>query len=83
MDPEPPRPQWLVQSDLLTTFATLAAAESSRADTDSSTIAEGAPDLLAQLIENLDNVVPLVSFSLVYLVFIISFVERIHIKRCR
>lgn len=83
MDPEPPRPQWLVQSDLLTTFATLAAAESSQVDTDSSSIPERAPDLLAQLIENLDNVVPLVSFTWFYLVFIISFVKSIHIKRRR
>lgn len=60
VDPEPPRPQWLVQSDLLTTFATLAAAESSQVDTDSSRMPERAPDLLAQLIENLDNVVPLI-----------------------
>ncbi|KAF5743143.1 hypothetical protein HS088_TW09G01208 [Tripterygium wilfordii] len=58
VDPEPPRPQWLVQSNLLNGVATLAAAESSQGPTENNNTEETARNLLEQLISGLDNIIP-------------------------
>lgn len=64
MDPEPPQPNWLVHSNLLTTAATLIAAESSsqgRAENDvNNSTSENAAVLLQDLMSRLDDVLPLV-----------------------
>ncbi|KAK7377147.1 hypothetical protein VNO80_02567 [Phaseolus coccineus] len=59
VDPEPPQPQWLVQSNLLTTAATLFAAESSQASAANETTQEDAANMLQDLINRLEEVVPL------------------------
>ncbi|KAG2390141.1 E3 ubiquitin-protein [Vigna angularis] len=59
VDPEPPQPQWLVQSNLLTTAATLFAAESSQASAENGTTQEDAANILQDLINRLEEVVPL------------------------
>ena len=63
VDPEPPQPQWLVQSNLLNAAASLMAAESSStapsrvpAENDSGASQTAAADLFQSLIENLDDV---------------------------
>ncbi|VVA11681.1 PREDICTED: E3 ubiquitin-ligase [Prunus dulcis] len=61
VDREPPQPQWLVQSNLMT--AALAAGSSSvpgrpESGTDDSNNSESAVNLLQSLIDNLDNVFP-------------------------
>lgn len=60
MDPEPPQPQWLVRSNLMTTAATLFAAESSQGTAESNNTTENAASLLQELITSLDDVLPLV-----------------------
>lgn len=60
VDPEPPQPQWLVQSNLLSTAATLFAAESSQASAANETTQEDAANMLQDLINRLEEVVPLV-----------------------
>ena len=50
MDQEPPRPQWMVQSDLLNTFI----------EAESSDTPENAASVLQQLMSSLDDVIPLV-----------------------
>ncbi|CAK7352706.1 unnamed protein product [Dovyalis caffra] len=55
VDPEPPRPQWLVRSNILDSI--LHEAESSGRPGDSNTI-ETAPNLLGELISNLDDMIP-------------------------
>jgi len=59
VDPEPPQPQWLVQSNLLTTAATLFAAESSQAPAANETTQEDAANMLQDLLNRLEEVVPL------------------------
>ncbi|XP_027332690.1 E3 ubiquitin-protein ligase AIP2 [Abrus precatorius] len=59
VDREPPQPQWLVQSNLLTTAATLFAAESSQAAAANDTTPEDASNVLQELINRLEEVVPL------------------------
>ena len=63
MDPEPPQPQWLVQSNLMTTVATLLAAESSQGQLENNTTQESAGNLFQELINSFDNAVPWVFFS--------------------
>lgn len=60
VDPEPPQPQWLVQSNLLTTAAALFGAESSQASAANETTQEDAAHMLQDLINRLEEVVPLV-----------------------
>ncbi|RDX68409.1 E3 ubiquitin-protein ligase AIP2 [Mucuna pruriens] len=60
VDPEPAQPQWLVQSNLLTTAATLFAAESSQTSAANDTTQEDAANMLQDLINRLEEVVPLV-----------------------
>lgn len=60
VDPEPPQPQWLVQSNLLTTAATLFAAESSQGLEENNTSTENAASLLQELMGRLGDVLPLV-----------------------
>lgn len=60
MDPEPPRPQWLVQSDLLTAAVALSNAESAedgRAESDNTT-SENAANILLRLMDNLQEILP-------------------------
>ncbi|XP_022981152.1 E3 ubiquitin-protein ligase AIP2 [Cucurbita maxima] len=58
VDPEPPQPQWLVQSNLLTAAAaTLFNAESSQALVDNNNNSENTTDFLQAVIENLENAV--------------------------
>ncbi|KRH15708.1 hypothetical protein GLYMA_14G105900v4 [Glycine max] len=59
VDPEPPQPQWLVQSNLLTTAATLFAAESSQASEANETTQDDATNMLEDLLNRLEEVVPL------------------------
>ncbi|XP_050364903.1 E3 ubiquitin-protein ligase AIP2 [Argentina anserina] len=66
VDREPPQPQWLVQSNLMASAATLFAAESSGAgrpvaetgSNDGGGESESAANLLQSLIDNLDSVLP-------------------------
>lgn len=63
VDPEPPQPQWLVQSNLLTAAAAaLSNAESSQGPAENSNTSENATNILQALIENLDNAVDGVMF---------------------
>jgi E3 ubiquitin-protein ligase AIP2 len=55
VDQEPSQPQWLVESNLLTSAATLFAAQSSQENT-----SEDAANLLQELVDRLDNVVPMI-----------------------
>lgn len=57
VDPEPPRPQWLVQSDLINTVANLVSAGSSH-PTEERNLSETAANLLQELIRNVDNTIP-------------------------
>ncbi|KAF5445251.1 hypothetical protein F2P56_034316 [Juglans regia] len=57
VDPEPPQPQWLVESNLLTTAATLFAAESSQ---ENNPTTENAASLLQELMSRLGDVLPLI-----------------------
>ncbi|KAL1353373.1 hypothetical protein HN51_017328 [Arachis hypogaea] len=59
VDPEPPQPQWLVQSNLLSTAATLFAAESSQGSAATDTTPENAANVLQELINRLEEVMPL------------------------
>lgn len=62
VDSEPPQPDWLVQSNLLTAAATLLHGESS-GQLDSSNTTDGAVNILQELVDRLDNFVPEVSFA--------------------
>ncbi|KAM7507393.1 hypothetical protein LguiA_017846 [Lonicera macranthoides] len=55
VDREPPQPQWLVESNLLTSAATLFSAQSSQEN-----MSEDAANLLQELVDRLDNVVPMI-----------------------
>lgn len=61
VDPEPPQPDWLVRSNLLTAAATLFQGESSELQLGNSNSEEGAASLLRQLADSLDNIIPEVS----------------------
>ncbi|KAL6965675.1 D-lactate dehydrogenase [Sarracenia purpurea var. burkii] len=58
VDPEPPQPQWLVQSNFLTTVATLLAAESSQGPTENNSTPESSANLIQELISSFDNTLP-------------------------
>ncbi|KAJ1430149.1 Zinc finger, RING-type [Sesbania bispinosa] len=60
VDPEPAQPQWLVQSNLLATAATLFAAESSHGSAANGTTPEDASNVLEDLMNRLEEVVPLI-----------------------
>ncbi|KAL6578545.1 D-lactate dehydrogenase [Orobanche minor] len=57
VDPEPPQPGWLVRSNLLTAAATLFQGESSEGQMGNIT-SEGAVNLLQDLVDRLDDIVP-------------------------
>uniref|UniRef100_A0A5B7BAC9 RING-type E3 ubiquitin transferase n=1 Tax=Davidia involucrata TaxID=16924 RepID=A0A5B7BAC9_DAVIN len=57
VDPQPPQPEWLVQSNLLTTVATLFTAESSQENSNTS---ESAVNLIQELVDSLDNALPVI-----------------------
>lgn len=61
VDPEPPQPDWLVQSNLLTAAAALLHGESSGEQTGSTNSEEGAANLLHELANSLDDILPEVS----------------------
>ena len=58
MDPEPPQPQWLVQSNLMNGLAAAATAESSQGSAVNVNTVENAASVLEQLINHLDTVIP-------------------------
>ncbi|KAE8689066.1 E3 ubiquitin-protein ligase AIP2 [Hibiscus syriacus] len=58
LDPEPPQPQWLVQSNLMNAFASAANAEFSKGSATNVNIIENAANVLEQLINHLDTVIP-------------------------
>ncbi|KAK2979091.1 hypothetical protein RJ640_022573 [Escallonia rubra] len=60
VDREPPQPDWLVQSNLLATVATLFPAESSRDLVENNNTSEDAANLLNELVERFDNIVPMI-----------------------
>ncbi|KAK3025922.1 hypothetical protein RJ639_041312 [Escallonia herrerae] len=60
VDQEPPQPDWLVQSNLLASVATLFPAESSRDLVENNNTSEDAANLLNELVERFDNIVPMV-----------------------
>lgn len=64
MDPEPPQPQWLVQSNLMNAFASAATAESSRGLAGNVNTVENAANVLQELINHLDTVIPEVFLNL-------------------
>ncbi|XP_050218868.1 E3 ubiquitin-protein ligase AIP2 [Mercurialis annua] len=60
VDPEPPQPQWLVQTNLMNSMASILAAGSSRdrVDDSNNNIAESASSMLEELLTNLDEIIP-------------------------
>lgn len=64
VDPEPPQPAWLVQSNLLTAAATLFNGESSAMQPNSNS-ADGSANLLEELLDRLNNIVPEVCCDLI------------------
>ncbi|CAH9099654.1 unnamed protein product [Cuscuta europaea] len=60
VDPEPPQPDWLVMSNLLSAAATLSAGQFSEEHAGSNNPSDGATDLLQQLADRLDDIVPLI-----------------------
>ncbi|KAG8375449.1 hypothetical protein BUALT_Bualt10G0101100 [Buddleja alternifolia] len=58
VDPEPPQPDWLVQANLMTAAATLFNGESSGGELGDGNSVEGATNLLQELVDRLDNIVP-------------------------
>ncbi|CAL0332210.1 unnamed protein product [Lupinus luteus] len=59
VDPEPPQPQWLVHENLLSTAATLFAAETSQGSVANDTTPENTANVLQELLTRLEEVVPL------------------------
>lgn len=59
VDPEPPQPEWLVQSNLLTAVANLLPAASSDGQTENNNMSEEAANLLQGLVDRLDDIVPM------------------------
>lgn len=68
VDPEPPQPNWLVQSNLLNYAASLANAEPSQGQAENQNVPEIAANLLESLMDSFDTVLPTV---LLFLHFII------------
>lgn len=60
VDPEPPEPDWLVQSNLLTAAATLLAPESSHETEGNTSRPEDATNMLQELFDRLDDMVPMI-----------------------
>nr|GMD83737.1 E3 ubiquitin-protein ligase AIP2 [Ipomoea batatas] len=60
VDPEPPQPDWLVMSNLLSAAATLPAGQSSEENPASSNSSEAAANLLRELADRLDDIVPMI-----------------------
>lgn len=58
VDPEPPRPQWLVQSSIMSTMAAVMEAGSSEDPGEMRNNAESATGMLEELISSLDNIIP-------------------------
>ncbi|KAM7276516.1 hypothetical protein ACFE04_018382 [Oxalis oulophora] len=61
VDPEPPQPNWLVQQNIMNAVATLLSDEASRPSTDPSdsiTTAETAVNMLQELVDNIDTMIP-------------------------
>ncbi|KAL3633446.1 D-lactate dehydrogenase [Castilleja foliolosa] len=58
VDPEPPQPNWLVRSNLLTAAATLFQGESSEGQNGNTNSEEGSVNLLQDLVDRLDDIVP-------------------------
>jgi E3 ubiquitin-protein ligase AIP2 len=61
VDPEPPQPQWLVQQNLMDAVASLLTADASRpasSPTNSITTAETAVNMLQELVDNIDTMIP-------------------------
>ncbi|KAL3500340.1 hypothetical protein ACH5RR_039433 [Cinchona calisaya] len=58
VDPEPPQPDWLVRSNLLSAAATLFSGESSNEQVGNINTSEEAANLVRQLVDRLDNMVP-------------------------
>lgn len=58
MDPEPPQPLWLVQSNLINAVSSLVTAESSQGPVNSNSTSEAAANIFQELIDNLDSVIP-------------------------
>nr|XP_027079556.1 E3 ubiquitin-protein ligase AIP2-like [Coffea arabica] len=60
VDPEPPQPDWLVQSNFLSAAATLFSGESSNEPVGNSNTSEEAANLVRQLFDRLDTMVPVI-----------------------
>lgn len=60
VDPEPPQPEWLVQSNLLSAMANLVPATTSEDQTGNSNTSEEAARILQGLVDRLDDIVPMV-----------------------
>ncbi|XWS26503.1 hypothetical protein CRYUN_Cryun26dG0037400 [Craigia yunnanensis] len=58
VDPEPPQPQWLVQSNLMNGLASAATAESSQGSAVNVNTVENVANVLEQLINHFDTVLP-------------------------
>lgn len=58
MDPEPPRPAWLVRSNLMSTVGALATAEFSEADVENINLMASTSSLLQELMNSVDDVIP-------------------------
>lgn len=65
VDPEPPQPDWLVQRSLLSAAAALFSGESSNEQVGNSNTSEEGANLVRDLLDRLDNMVPVVFFYLV------------------
>ncbi|KAL8107435.1 E3 ubiquitin-protein ligase AIP2 [Apium graveolens] len=59
VDPEPPQPEWLVQSNLLSAMANLVPATTSEDQTGNSNTSEEAARILQGLVDRLDDIVPM------------------------
>lgn len=62
VDREPPQPQWLVQQNLMSAFASIVAGESSNGPTAENTLGDTA-SLMQELINGLDSIIPEVAFT--------------------
>nr|GMD87166.1 E3 ubiquitin-protein ligase AIP2 [Ipomoea batatas] len=60
VDPEPPQPDWLVMSNLLSPAATLPDGQSSEENPAISNSSEAAANLLRELADRLDDIVPMI-----------------------
>lgn len=74
VDPEPPQPDWLVQTYLPTAAATLFNGESSGVQT--AAAVEDAANLFQELVDRIDNIVPVVTFFGPSVILELHFDER-------